>query len=231
MTSIIYFTPDGWKINDDDDTESWYYLNANTQSTVPPAGPWTSKVSLDGVADPPPVLSWLQASAPDTGDVAQQVAHAGTAQPGGLPQLLGGLDVGNHHPLHWLPGDAEGLLMAPCIVDSFAVTLRLERTRGVGLDPWPLRMGDQDYVIVERIHLSGAIKSWNLTCATCNNSRRNVREGDALVVNGMARYEEQTAALERAKDEGKTVKLMVFHLWWPQQWQQHPWPQWPQQFQ
>lgn len=71
------------------------------------------------------------------------------------------------------------------------------------------------------------------TCAACtsNNQLKRVREGDALVVNGMSRYQEQMAALERAKDEGKSVALTVFHLRWPQQWQQQPWPQWPQQWQ
>jgi len=115
-------------------------------------------------------------------------------------------------------GACGGPLMAPCSVEAhfvFASKMRLLEPNGLGLDICgPLIIGAQEYIIVQRIHLGGAINAWNWTCDRCNNQLQTIYEGDIMVVGGLLTFEDQMAALRKAKKDESVVQLMVFRLQW-----------------
>jgi hypothetical protein len=140
------------------------------------------------------------------------------------PELLdtGGADVQGVCATALHVNAFDGPVMAPYFLEArfaFAVKMRLLKPHGLGLDiRGPLIVGAQEYIIVERIHLGGAIKAWNWTCDRCNNQLQTIYEGDALVVGELLTFEEQMATLKKAKRDESVVQLMVYRLQWQQPW-------------
>jgi len=138
------------------------------------------------------------------------------------PQLLETGDTAAHNlsAVALDMGAFDGPLLAPYLVEAhfvFAVKMRLLKPHGLGLDiRGPLFVGAQEYLIVERIHLGGAITAWNWTCDRCNNQSQTIYEGDLLVVGDLLKFEEQMATLRKATKDESVVQLMVFRLQWQQ---------------
>jgi hypothetical protein len=206
--AIMYYTFQGWKINDVDDTATCKYVHPDAHSEVPPEGYWTTVADHRGAADPPPAVSYFQ-----TGD-------AGTCGDAGA----GG---GFQEQQPYLAGENGGpveLYFQPYF--QFTTRLRLDGAglgvRWVPLLQLPLSTHRQDLLCVSRVQHGGAAESWNLRAVDATTPRADPRmkivDYDCLIIDELPTVQEQSAALERATARHLCVHVTVFRFS-PQSWQ------------
>mmetsp|Transcript_61460 Transcript_61460/g.174587 ORF Transcript_61460/g.174587 Transcript_61460/m.174587 type:complete len:405 (-) Transcript_61460:127-1341(-) len=215
---IIYYTLEGWKINDRDDTTSCMYFHTDAHSKTPPELDWRTIGPHRGDADPPPTISYVQA-----GDAGTTHNDVGTA---------GGLQA--------QPAGANGGLLE-YFWFWFSTSLRLD-SAGLGVLYTVLHIRGQDLLCVSRVQHGGAVESWNLRAidetTVGADPRKKVLPHDCMIVDGHRTAQEQTAALKRATEQHLCVQLTVYRFaHWSQSlqdvFQQHPaiqpagWWQWP----